>query len=109
MSTLAGAVVGSHLSVCGERMAYSQVSLWICGGMPEFCEAVVELFCSSATLYLNNLRKKDAGGHGCLFSLMSSGPLTNTMKSLRVFMVTTGQCQAQMCFKITMNTTGTLA
>lgn len=79
----------------GERTAYSQFSSWICGGMPEFCEAVVELFCSFATLYLSNLGKNDPGGHGYLFSLISSGPLTNAMKNLHVFMVTTRtECHA---------------
>lgn len=55
------------------------MDLW---GVPEFCEAVVELFCSFATLYLSNLGKNNPGCHGCLFSLMSSGPLTNAMKTL---------------------------
>lgn len=58
VSPLSGAMVRSHLSACGERTVYSQVSSWICGGRLEFCEAVEEVFCSFATLYLSNLGKK---------------------------------------------------
>lgn len=53
------AMVESYPLAHGERIAYSQVSWCTCGGMPESCEAVVEVFCSFVTLYLSNLIKED--------------------------------------------------
>lgn len=62
----------------------------------ELCESLVELFYSFTTLYLSNLGKNDPGGHGCLFSLMSSGPLTNAMKILHCL---NGGCKDRVtCF-----------